>query len=108
MTAETLVRRRCFHHPARPAAARCLSCERTYCRECITEHEDRVLCAACLAAGARTPPPARARRAVRPVLALVGLTTAWMFFYVVGRLLLLVPTTFHAGTLWNEAAGARK
>jgi formylmethanofuran dehydrogenase subunit E len=39
---------RCQRHPGREAAARCPSCQQSFCRECITEHEGRMLCLACL------------------------------------------------------------
>jgi len=32
---------------------------------------------------------------------------AWMFFYVLGRGLVLVPTAFHEGTVW-ETSGKEK
>ena len=103
MTPEAVAAQRCFHHPGRAAVARCLGCLRTYCRECVTEHEDRVLCAACLGAkatAARATSP-RASALLRVLSAAFGLASAWVFFYVVGRLLLLVPTAFHKGTLWR-------
>jgi hypothetical protein len=93
---------RCFNHAAREAAARCPQCARCYCRECITEHEDRVLCAVCLKQLAE--PGARARRrlgrSVQLAQSIAGLIVAWMFFYLLGRCLLLIPTAFHEGTVW--------
>ena len=41
---------RCWHHEQREAVCRCMACQRSYCRECVTEHEERFLCTACLAA----------------------------------------------------------
>jgi hypothetical protein len=38
----------CHRHPDRPAAARCTSCKRSYCRECIVDHKGRILCGPCL------------------------------------------------------------
>ena len=46
---------RCFNHAAREAVARCPACGHYFCRECITEHDDRVICAACLRKLARVP-----------------------------------------------------
>ena len=40
---------RCLHHGEREAIARCPECGSFFCRECITEHDERVLCASCLA-----------------------------------------------------------
>ena len=43
---EDLVHQRCFNHMLREAVACCPECRRYFCRECVTEHEDKVLCAA--------------------------------------------------------------
>ena len=43
-----LLANRCLHHPVREAVARCPECGQFFCRECITEHEDRVVCSSCL------------------------------------------------------------
>ena len=40
---------RCFNHAGREAVARCPECSRYFCRECISEHRGRVVCAGCLA-----------------------------------------------------------
>ena len=37
----------CFLHPQREAAARCVSCGRSFCRECVTPLDRRMYCAAC-------------------------------------------------------------
>jgi len=94
---------RCFNHAGREAVARCPSCAQYYCRECITEHEDRVLCAACLKKLVRVPFTKRSGyvRFIRVGQCLVGLLLAWFFFYLVGESLLALPTSFHEGTLWQ-------
>lgn len=96
-------RQRCFFHPAREAAARCPSCGRFFCRECVTEHEDRVLCAACLGKGAPSRSGSLGRlSALSPLLTLLGgCFLAWVFFSLLGRLLLRIPTQFHEGTPWR-------
>ena len=40
--------RRCVRHPNRDAAARCPSCQQYFCRECVVEHDGRLLCSDCL------------------------------------------------------------
>jgi hypothetical protein len=45
---QDLTHQRCYHHQFREAVARCPECGRFFCRECITEHADKVLCASCL------------------------------------------------------------
>ena len=49
-----LSQQRCFNHTSREAVARCPECGRFFCRECITEHDDRVLCAVCLGKKGKT------------------------------------------------------
>ena len=44
----SIAQERCFNHAFREAVARCPECGRTFCRECISEHDDRVICAFCL------------------------------------------------------------
>ena len=84
--------------------ARCPICLRFFCRECVTEHEDRVICAECL----RKIVAARAARAsgvgrwAGALLPLAGLMIAWLFFYAVGRSLLLIPASVHDGTVWES------
>ena len=98
-----LVHQRCFNHSLREAAARCPECGQFYCRECITEHDDRVLCAACLRRLAH-PPLARRRGflgAVRVLQLGAGVFLAWLFFYFLGQTLLSIPNSFHEGTVWK-------
>lgn len=94
---------RCFRHGDREAAARCPECGRHFCRECITEHEDRVLCVACLkdltAGGSSSS--SRFSRIMAPIRWMTGIFLTWLFFYYLGRILLSLPTAFHEGTLWK-------
>ena len=98
---------KCWNHGAREAVARCPECGHSYCRECVVEHDDRVICAGCLAK--LTAPVAKAQRRIsavpffRAAGALVGLLVAWLIFFSVGRMLLSVPDQFHADTLWKRA-----
>ena len=103
---QPLTHTRCFNHHEREAVARCPECERCYCRECVTEHDDRVICARCLrgladAAGAMRSPARGLGLALQLAAAFLFL---WFVFYVAGRALLLMPTSFHEGTLWRELA----
>lgn len=99
-----LVHQRCFHHSQREAAARCPECRHFYCRECITEHDDRVICATCLRKLAAVAAPKRARLAwALPALQLfVGLSLLWLIFYFTGAGLLSIPSSFHEGEVWTE------
>ena len=100
---QSLAHQRCFNHAAREAVARCPECKQFFCRECITEHDRRVLCAACLQKLGRRPLLQRRglKRLIHVGQCLLGLLAAWFFFYLVGEALLALPTSFHEGTLWN-------
>lgn len=98
-----LSQQRCFNHAAREAAARCPECGRFYCRECVTEHEDRLVCAACLRKIAHVPLLKR-RGFVRTLLAVRcagSLFLLWFVFYLIGEGLASLPDSFHQGTLWQ-------
>src|SRR6266568_1167600 len=101
---QNLTYQRCFNHATREAVARCPSCGQTFCRECITEHEGRVICAACLRKLARVP--LLQRRGFAGVIhcgqALLSLVVAWFFFYAIGEILLTLPASFHEATLWKS------
>jgi hypothetical protein len=96
--------RRCARHPEREAAARCPSCHEFFCRECVVEHDGRLLCASCLAkaavaGGRRREQLASLRRAVD---ATVGFVVLWLAFHAIGTLLLKLPSSFHEGTVWSK------
>jgi len=99
-----LIDQRCFNHSRREAAARCPECDHFYCRECITEHDDRVICGACLKK--LVQPPLTQRRAflgvLRSVQFLTGLFVVWLFFYWFGQTLLTIDSSFHEGTIWRS------
>jgi hypothetical protein len=102
---QSLLHQRCFNHSLREAAVRCPECRRFFCRECVTEHEDRLLCAGCLR---KLVEPRFTRRtgfvaALRTVQGLAGVFTVWLVFYLVGRLLVSLPDSFHEGSLWKGA-----
>ncbi len=81
---------------------RCPNCANYYCRECVTEHEDRLICATCLRALTATGQQKRAfGRATGVLSALAGLLLAWLFFYYAGRGLILIPSAIHEGTEWQ-------
>ena len=106
-----LTLQRCWTHPLREAAARCPSCTRFFCRECVTEHEGRVICAGCLReqlAAANVRRTARrwpvqvftaARRGIQFTVCVLA---AWFFFHLLGEMLLALPDQFHQGTFWEQ------
>ena|SRR5437667_2946853 len=100
----TVAHQRCFHHDLREAVARCPSCRNFFCRECITEHDDRVICAACLKKLRSSDETRAGHFGILRCLAqaVAGLMIASLFFYVIGQILLAVPSRFHEGTFWKE------
>lgn len=105
-----LVRQRCRNHAEREAAARCPDCQRYFCRECVSEHENRVLCASCLAQFRATaaPRPDRFRGFARLGASVLAVLFTWFCFFLIGRGLLAIPTSFHEGTIWKTIQASQK
>ena len=82
MTRMTL-EQRCWNHETREAVCRCPQCGRSFCRECVSEHEGRLLCAACLRSAAHAAVTARGRayRLRGAGLLLGGLILAWSIYF---------------------------
>ena len=100
-----LIHQRCYHHSDREAVARCPECSRFYCRECITEHDDRMLCATCLSHLSASQDASRLGRLywLVPLLQFGGgLLLIWVLFFYIGSMLIAMPTTFHEGTFWEQ------
>ncbi len=100
-----LARQRCLLHPLREAVARCPSCRDFYCRECVTEHDHRLLCAACLrkiAASTSSETPRQVFGAAWSVVKFGGaILLVWFAFFLVAQFLARAPTTFHNGEMWT-------
>lgn len=99
-----LIAQRCFLHGSREAVCRCPSCMRTYCRECVVEHDDRLLCAECI----RMLPAATASKGrVRPwimrtMAACMGVLCTWLVFYLTGIGLAAIPAEVHDGSVFER------
>lgn len=88
---------RCFHHASREAVGRCPSCSRFYCRECLNDHQGRLLCASCLRRLLQ-PPPQKQRwlpPTGRVTAAFIGLLLVWLVFYALGAILISIPSDSH-------------
>jgi hypothetical protein len=77
------LQQRCWNHEAREAVCRCPACGRSFCHECVTEHELRLLCAGCLSG---LMPAGQSRRSawrslLPGAMLLAGFLLAWIFFY---------------------------
>ena len=91
-----LLDQRCVNHALREAAVQCPSCKRFFCRECVTEHDGRMICVTCVVALTRgEEKTARAARARWAVTALAGILIAWLVFYYLGLTLARIPSEFH-------------
>jgi hypothetical protein len=105
MKSQDIVNERCFYHIRREAVAVCPECKRFFCRECITEHEDRVICASCLKK--KFPAPDRRRlpfvSLMRTGQVITGILVLWILFYFLGQILVSIPSSFHEGTVWKSA-----
>lgn len=88
-----LVEQRCYHHASREAVVRCPQCRRFFCRECVTEHAGRMICASC--AAARTAVAAH-KTSFLPwvIMGCAGFLLAWLMFYYLGVLFARVPSDF--------------
>lgn len=102
---------RCVRHPDREAAARCPVCGQPFCRECVVEHEGKLLCAACLgklhAPAAAKPPRDFSRLRTRLALA-VAIAALWFVFFYSGELLGRIPQNFHDATIWQEQPAPKR
>ena len=87
----------------REAAGRCPKCSHFYCRECITEHDDKVICASCLEKQFAEVEDKKGKIAdiLKWVGVVFGFFFCWLFFYFLGKILLMIPSAFHEGTIWQ-------
>jgi hypothetical protein len=103
-----LALQKCLNHPAREAAARCTDCAGNFCRECVVEHDRRLLCAACLRKATK-PSVFREvwlKKAWAFLQTAAALAFLWMAFFTLGKVLLAIPSSFHEGDLWKQIGGA--
>ena len=93
-----LAGKRCANHPGREAAVRCPGCQGFFCRECVTEHENRMMCASCVAKKNIARAAGKSGGFVWTVLSAGGLLIAWLVFYYAGVGLASLPSSFFGGT----------
>ncbi|WFB36770.1 rhomboid family protein [Kiritimatiellota bacterium B12222] len=88
-----LTRIRCLNHGDREAVARCPGCHSYFCRECVIEHEGRMICASCLQAESQvSEKKSRSFRGLKSLgkilSAVFAFGVAWLFFMLVGRMVI--------------------
>jgi hypothetical protein len=94
----------CLNHPQREAAAKCMGCGQSFCRECVTALDRRMFCSGCLSA--KTEVKAKKKRdwflVTTGVQLALGLVLLWLGGYWLGKLLLSVPSEYHEGSVWEK------
>lgn len=89
----------CLLHPDRKAAARCPECGDVFCRECVTEHSGKYLCIKCLEIRLGGSEKNRSIRLWKLVMEVAGAAFGFgmlaLVFFIVGKILLAIPSTFH-------------
>lgn len=99
-----ITQKKCFNHHAREAVARCPSCTRFYCRECITEHDSRMICATCLAREQeKDVAETRDWGAIigRSLQVIGAMLLLYIFFFVIGQILVQQSAAFHSNMIWQ-------
>ena len=91
-----LAAERCLTHPEREAVARCSSCRRCFCRECVSEHAGFIICGACLKKTREGETRAKGfgARALSLFKPVAGAFLLWLVFYLCGRAMLAVVQAF--------------
>lgn len=104
MSATTLHRAVCLNHPRREAAARCTACGRPFCRECVTEFEGRMVCSACHREKLQVKEKPKRDWAILTagLQGAAGLGLLWLGAWLLGRVLLSIPSEFHEGITWEK------
>ena len=99
-----LTLQRCLHHPVREAVARCPDCANFFCRECTIEHDGRVICAGCRrkVAQRKEKRAALVGRVLGGVQVGASVLVLWICFFLLGKMLLAIPASFHEGEVWEN------
>jgi len=104
----TALRRRCARHEEREAVGRCSVCAGGFCRECLTEHEDRLYCGPCFTLQVASVRRVASRSNInwcfwrRITLTIGSLVCLVAGAYALGRLLAAIPADFHDGKVWKK------
>ena len=99
---ESVVQQHCWNHTVRGAVCRCPVCHRPFCRECVSEHDSRLLCATCIRAAVSEPD--RARRSTRiwaPAVILASTLLAWAIFFSLGQFI-MESVTLADRSAWRD------
>ncbi len=94
---------RCFHHASREAAVCCPECRRFFCRECVSDFEERLLCDSCIRnfQEKKNNNSKSNKRFVSLLGIISGLFICVFTFYCLGQILFAIPNKFHDGSAWH-------
>jgi hypothetical protein len=100
---ENVAHQHCWNHSVRGAVCRCPICQRPFCRECVSEHDARLLCATCIKAASLTPVQARRRTAplFLAAMALASTLLAWIIFFSLGQII-MESVTVADRSAWHD------
>ncbi len=95
---------KCYNHASREAVARCPQCSHFFCRECITEHDDVIMCAVCLEKSSKSTKQRNPflKHLIRVLLCGISFFVLWIIFYYFGQQINSIPDGFHKETLWAQ------
>lgn len=101
--------RRCFHHAGREAVGRCTVCRRDFCAECVTDHDDRLVCSRCLdELAVIRPGSGGGLRRMGAILSTAALLLAcWCLFFFLLRGIAALPVAVHEAGSRPEPATAK-
>ena len=93
----------CWNHENREAVCRFLGCRRSFCRECVTEHNGRLLCASCFAAAipAAKSRSGSLRKLATPLLLASALLLGWLVYWGFGE---VVIGLFHRNAFKSDTS----
>jgi len=99
--------KRCSNHPSREAVARCPICQKFYCRECITEHDGKMLCKYCLESKIESQKNDKKsslflKQVIIVILFISSFALSWFLFAMLGKIIMLFPQKYHFSQYENS------
>jgi len=101
---ENVVQQHCWNHAQRGAVCHCPACHRPFCRECVSEHDSKLLCAICIKASVSAADGARARRMAplwMATMAVASTLLAWAIFFSLGQII-MESVTLADRSAWRD------
>ena len=99
---KSIQHQRCFNHANREPVAKCPHCNRFYCRECITEHNRKLVCSKCLEEiTSKDEKKSNTMVALCEFLImLIGFSGVMFILAILGWFLMQIPNDIHTGAKW--------